>query len=284
MSKKAITVGADPEFFITSKTNGKVVPVCGLVGGTKAKPITLKVESSGRSKAHTGFAYQEDNVALELNVPPSNDPHMFAHNISLGIRALQEMLDPKGYSLQPITPATQFTKGELAHPLAATFGCAPDYDAYTDGDPFPKIEPEALITGTKAWRFVGGHIHIGYDLDLPPFVVASFMDVALGLKLVSYGEQQGERRKLYGQAGRYRPTSYGLEYRTPSSYWCWDMDLSHSLAHSAMSMVVSLSKDVATIKRWFAEIPWHDVQQAINKEDARLAGRLESYIKSEVMA
>ena len=54
-----ISIGSDPEVFISFKN--KIVPSFDLIKGTKNAPRPL---------AKKGFFVQEDNVALEFNIPP----------------------------------------------------------------------------------------------------------------------------------------------------------------------------------------------------------------------
>jgi len=48
--------------------------------------------------------------------------------------------------------------------------------------------------------------------------VIKALDAYLGLPSVLF-EKDGMRRTLYGKAGAYRPTPYGVEYRVLSNFW-----------------------------------------------------------------
>ena len=60
----AIFFGCDPEFFLKDKT-GKFISAIGLVGGSKEEPKAIG----------NGCFVQEDNVAVEFNIPPVNLYH-----------------------------------------------------------------------------------------------------------------------------------------------------------------------------------------------------------------
>lgn len=81
-------------------------------------------------------------------------------------------------------------------------------------------------------RSAGCHLHCGYDKIEVPYVegelfnyeadeqrsaIIKSLDLFIGVPLVLI-EPDNKRKELYGKAGAFRPKSYGLEYRTPSSY------------------------------------------------------------------
>jgi hypothetical protein len=178
--------------------------------------------------------------------------------------------------------AYEFTREALtaAGPQAMQFGCSPDFDAYNMGARHTRVDPAALGTERGAWRFAGGHIHVGYKdvCDIPEYAAALFCDVTLGLALVVAGEQQGRRRDLYGMAGRFRPTPYGVEYRTPSNQWLYMNDL-RDYASSASGVLSSVfHADSATQLRLFNEVPWKDVATIINTENRAEARQMLSWL------
>lgn len=63
------------------------------------------------------------------------------------------------------------------------------------------------------------HLHLGYDNPniQTSLQLIKYMDVYVGIPSVLYDTDK-YRRKLYGQAGSFRKTGYGCEYRTLSSY------------------------------------------------------------------
>jgi hypothetical protein len=208
-----LTYGADPELLLTVAPTPRArkrvpFPVCGKLGGTKAKPRMVG-----------DYGVQEDNVMAEYTIPVSEVPRrMFAHVRAGHDRVLSELnRDPEAPRVYPHPECSLLFPEQIltaAGSQAMQFGCSPDFDAYDMGAPAAVVDPRALTTPAGAWRFAGGHIHFGYYEkypDVPPFVMALLMDLFVGVQLASY-ERQGERRKYYGQPGRYRPTPYGIEY------------------------------------------------------------------------
>ena len=271
-----ITLGADPEFFVRDGRTGTTVPIIGLLGGTKGKALPIPGLDA------EGFGMQEDNVMAEYNIPAVRTPRGFARSVVEGWNKVADFVRTKQPNLEPDIgrAARLFTLEQLAHPQAATFGCSPDFSAYTQGQPLPSPDPAQLMDDGGAWRFAGGHVHLGVETAAPDFIVAQFADVFMGLPSVAL-DKQGMRRTLYGSAGRYRPTSYGIEYRTLSNFWIWDEDLAEQIGERAAALGV-LCADVQEMQRLNAEIPWIDVQRAINTEDEEVAADLIAYLSQDL--
>ena len=68
------TIGADPELFLAD-ARGKFISAVGLIGGTKKEPLQVPMYE-------TGFCVQEDNVAAEFNIPPTDNANTFAWHIA----------------------------------------------------------------------------------------------------------------------------------------------------------------------------------------------------------
>lgn len=271
-----ITIGADPEVFLRNSETKELIPACGLIGGSKDKPLSL-----GRK----GYYVQEDNVMLEFNIPPARDADDFLKHIESGLAFV-------GEHLGKVLPSAEFepkaehlwSEDKLDSEGARTFGCSPDFDAYTQGARCAPITPQLLKRGASELRFAGGHVHLGYENkeNVPDFVVSAMCDLLIGLKFVEV-DRQPERRKLYGQAGRYRPTKYGIEYRTLSNFWIQDRELCHivgSCAYQVGWMIESVP--MTTLQAFYREMPWPNVRAAINSEDADLAASLLSFAASEM--
>jgi hypothetical protein len=266
MAARSITFGADPEVFLAD-ARGRAMPACGLIGGTKSRPLMVD-----------GFGLQEDNVMGEFTVPPSDSVTAMQRLCNSGMNSLLSQVQQRvpGAGIFGNVCAVEFSDSQLAAagPQALQFGCSADFDAYSMGAPHQTVRPDALKTAGGAWRFAGGHIHIGYNkaVDLPPYVAAMFCDLTIGLQLVYYGEKQGERRRLYGLAGRFRPTNYGVEYRTPSCLWLFSRDLSVAVTEGARNLQRLLLSPVDDIHALYNEVPWNDVRGAIRDESAAGAG------------
>lgn len=255
----SITIGTDPELFLKDTRTGGVVPVCGLVGGEKGKPLDLK----------DGYGVQEDNVMLEFNTPPAEDAYTFADSVVTGLNRSLELVRTKHEHLEFDTESERlFTTAALESKQALEFGCSVDYDAYTQGGNFTPVDPAKLEVETGAWRFAGGHVHVGYEKgEIPDFVAASFGDIFLGLPSVGL-DKQPLRRALYGAPGRFRPTPYGIEYRVLSNFWVMETSLIEQVGHRAYAMGAFLESGMSRVQAAFKEIPWADVRKAIAEEDA----------------
>jgi hypothetical protein len=271
----SVSIGTDPELFLTDSRTGGVVPVCGLIGGEKGKPMDLG----------GGFGVQEDNVMVEFNTPPKHDPYDFAASVREGIEKVTNLVCTRHEHLRLDDQSERLFSGiQLDTPQARMFGCSQDFDAYQQGSPFTPVLPEELVDGDGAWRFAGGHVHLGYDNPhgIPDFVVSSFADVFLGLPAVGL-DNQPKRRALYGAPGRYRPTPYGIEYRVLSNFWVMDGGLVEQIGYRAYNLgsFIEGSKE-SRLQTLFKEIPWADVCKAISDEDAGRAADILAYVRHDL--
>lgn len=203
MEAPRFTVGADPEVFLAN-SSGKVTSSIGRVGGSKDKPAPL---------SRPGFFVQEDNVALEFNIPPASTLAEFVDSIEWSISHIRNTLSKHDYNIV-ISPSAIFSDDELTEPQARAFGCTPDFNAWTGRqNPAPTCDNPNL-------RSCGGHVHVGWELpkQVERLALIQAMDLYLGVPSVLL-DKNTERRKLYGKAGCFRPTDYGAEYRTLSNFW-----------------------------------------------------------------
>ena len=261
-----VTFGADPELFLRNSVTGDTTPVCGLFGGTKGKPIPL-------GELGEGYGLQEDNVMLEYNVPPASARSEFASHLARAYAEVGKLVHTIGYEIDT-APSRVFAHSKLTHPGAQVFGCSPDFNAYEHGAPLPPIDLRVLRTDGGEWRFAGGHLHLGYSMEIPHFVVAAFCDVIIGLNSLEF-DKQGERRKFYGTAGRFRPTKWGLEYRTMSNAWIHKLDDTIQMTHLAEEFGQFLTNTPkGVMQKLYTGLMWGDIREAINTEDADWARHL----------
>ena len=140
--------------------------------------------------------------------------------------------------------------------------CDADYNAYTE-DVNPK--PEG---GKTNIRSAGFHIHIGYDnnnIDASLRLV-KYLDLYLGVPSV-LKDKDKRRRSLYGKAGCFRLTSYGVEYRVLSSTLMKD--------NANLNFVWDqLSKAITAYNRSYVLPDSSLVIEAINNSDTELAKKL----------
>lgn len=254
--------GADPEVFLTN-LRGEFVSGIGKIGGSKLSPLPLPIGP--------GYAVQEDNVAMEFNIPPASNAAEFVDSIQKSLDFLGTVVaGPQGMLISR-SSAVCFPNSELLSPAAQEFGCDPDYNAYTgDRNPRPKATDATL-------RSCGGHVHVGYDKSAAEIrSVMKLMDLHLGIPsvLMDHGQL---RKKLYGKAGAYRDKDYGGEYRTLSNFWIFDERLitwvwnNTERAVDAAVEQLSIGDDEAR------------VVQAINENNKELAQQLVDKYALEVV-
>ena len=202
-----ILIGADPEFFV--KKDGKFHSAHGLVPGNKENPFKVR-----------NGALQVDGMALEFNIDPAKEKKEFVHNIESVLSSLRKMV-PNEYAFD-FTAVARFDRLHmLKQPREALeIGCAADFDAYTEAQREPPVVHPSI-------RSAGGHIHIGWTEDEDPMESSHFMsccqisrqlDYFLGIPSIIL-DKDDLRKPAYGNAGSFRPKSYGLEYRVLSNFW-----------------------------------------------------------------
>lgn len=213
-----MSIGSDPEFMLAN-TDGQII---------SAIPV-LKNDKYDKIDMGDGYVVYYDNVMLETNVPAAHSKDEFLHNIRETYSRISEVIG-KGYQILA-TPSYSFTKEECRHPHAREAGCSPEFDAYEKAMCMPPSFKDTF-------RSAGGHIHIGrtdfknfdeYECDENEFLVGfeskpeiiKAMDLFFGVAMVLLDNSEAsiKRKILYGKGGRFRPTYYGAEYRTPSNYW-----------------------------------------------------------------
>lgn len=203
MKKFLFTLGSDPEFFLTQ--NNKFKSAVNLISGSKHNPLYID---------NIGNAILEDNVCVEFNTNPVNNPADFSKNIKFILKYLKNKLPEYAFSEKS---AAIFPEEELQTAQALSFGCEPDYNAWRNGEKNNKP-----YTENKNLRSAGGHIHIGCSIAQEnPIELIKACDVFLGVPSVTLDSSQ-ERRELYGLAGSFRYKNYGVEYRTLSNFWIFN--------------------------------------------------------------
>ena len=259
---KYITYGSDPELFLQNGA-GRIIPCVGVIPGSKSKPHLVG-----------GFGLQEDNVMVEFTTPPVCDPSELVPTARTGLATalgfVRTKLKDKTIEALPACSAT-FSRAELAGlgPQAMMFGCSPDFDAYSGGQMHPIVNPTQFDSGDTSLRFAGGHVHIGYKEALPGIpehVVAMLCDLTIGLILCGI-DIQGPRRTLYGKPGRYRPTTYGIEYRTVSNSWVVTPGAANAMSDAVCTFDKLMRLGEARLVQVYNEAPWHDVRAAIESDD-----------------
>ena len=245
--------GADPELFLRSIADNSPVVSIGLIGGSKQIPRSIG----------GGFAVQEDNVAVEYNIPPADNKAKFSASIHHVLAYLKQELEPRGFKLD-ISATMDFAVAQLQHPQAQELGCEPDFNAWT-GKVNPRPEaPETL-------RSSGGHIHIGYDnpnVELSREII-KVHDLFCGVASVMY-DNDTRRREIYGKAGAHRIKDYGVEYRTLSNFWIKTPEITEWVYEQSEKAIDFLNKGNHISLKW-----GRDIIKCINTGDKELLASID---------
>lgn len=202
-----VTIGADPELFIINKTTGKVVSSIGLIPGVKGDPYVAE-------DMPKGFGLETDNILAEFNIPPVKDCASFITNIHYMhdyIRKFVQNINPD-YDIK-CSASEIVDKDQLQSEQANEFFCDPDFNAYTEEEnPKPAVPKD----GTRSCGF---HLHWGYDNNNvdDSLRIVKLCDAFIVVPSIIL-DTDTRRRKIYGKAGSFRLTPYGVEVRALSSY------------------------------------------------------------------
>jgi len=265
MITKEFTQGCDPEFALFDLDTKSYVSSIPFVKGTKQEPVALP---SG------GYAMR-DNVAVEFGMPPAKSMVEWITNINSTIEELRNII-PDYFELTVVSSA-HYPKQQLMHPEAREIGCMPDYNAWLEG--LKNKPPQGFAEDTL--RCFGGHLHIGYVLmsgneflveEGGRLRVVKTCDCCHGIVsiILDNSPESQARKNLYGKAGCFRPTSYGVEYRTLSNFWC--------KTDTLKKLMFYLTADVLDIVRGKHDVELIDalggadeVQRVINTGDIAIA-------------
>jgi hypothetical protein len=233
MRIEGVTYGSDPELFVFSEEQDKIVSSIGLIGGSKETPLPIKDAP--------GFYVQEDNVLAEFNIPPVLSKVGFVDNIHKGIEHVKNVL-PKKYTVR-IQSSHNFEPEQLNNEKDMEMGCDPDWNAWSD-----TINTPPPIELVPTLRSSGGHLHIGYknaDKALNILLV-KMLEVFLGVPSTIL-DRDMKRRILYGRAGSFRhkdsPFMWGVEYRTLSSFWLRSKTLTGWVYDNAKLAIEAINND-----------------------------------------
>lgn len=259
-----VKLGCDPEAFLQTVT-GQLKSSIGLIGGSKDCP--LPIEALG-----DGYAVQEDNVAIEFNIPAAEGRSQFVSSIQATLEYLKHDVGQRYGLTFSQESAASFPEEELQDPRALVFGCDPDFNAWTkDVNPKPSAEDKTL-------RSCGGHVHIGYDKKkATPIKVIRMMDLFCGVPSVLM-DKGDLRKQLYGKAGAFRDKSYGVEYRTLSNFWIFHPRLTEWVWDNT-NRALSVAESSFAIKKADADA----IQSCINNNDKALAEYLIKKFNLEVV-
>jgi hypothetical protein len=222
-----ITIGADPELFVRKKQHfisGHLFPC-----GTKDNPMPT-----------ANGMIQNDGLALEINVRPAKTSDEFVTNMTLALGDLNEFVTSVDPEANVVARASVFlgkSKLRVLPPYVYDLGCTPDYNAYHRRGLHPTPKPDFR----SPFRTGAGHIHVGWGDDFNPdstkhkqecAELARYLDMYVGCPSVLW-DKDTRRRRMYGQAGSFRPKYYGMEYRVLSNAWVGDEQLTRYVYQQA---------------------------------------------------
>ena len=227
------TLGADPEFFVFDK--GKLVPAYTFLPekGHIIQKAIVKPQSpwENRPAVETPVFWDGFQGEFSYNQAPKCIGLMgvyTANNIRALSAAVKKHSSTAKLSLQNTVRIPEAHLKSALDPYVA-LGCMPSENAYG----MHGIDVEN--PRTLKYRFAGGHMHFG---GIPKTIrkrihFIKMLDKIAGVWAVGAAQNIDIplRRKYYGLAGEFRPTSYpqptyripesGIEYRTLSNfYYC----------------------------------------------------------------
>lgn len=256
MSKLSVlSYGTDPEFVLKNIETNKFVSSFGIVPGEKNNPI--KLEDLGK-----GYSVQKDNVLIEFCVPPVENFIDLYESVKKAVEYTEQHILPHSIKVIPITTG-EYDPVDLDNEYARTFGCSPSFNAWT-----------GMINHTSpnnsVYRSAGFHIHFGLSNNNPStiFRFIQLLDLTLGIPSV-LTDEDNIRRKQYGQAGEFRPTEYGAEYRVLGGYVMQSKDNFYAIKEGIDLAVKMFNSDFE-----FNDETQLNIQTAINTNNSKIAGDL----------
>lgn len=115
-----ITLGTDPELFL--QKDNKIISAIGKIGGSKSEPQPISDE---------GHFIQEDNVAIEYNIPACNNVVDWVKHHNFVKDYLDVLVSGMGCALA-IQPSATLDESELDNDIARLAGCEPDFDVWNE--------------------------------------------------------------------------------------------------------------------------------------------------------
>jgi hypothetical protein len=197
-------LGLDPEFMLTK--NGQYFSAISVVPSTKHEPCKIGKNS-----------FYHDNVMAECTVVPGNNKEEIINNISCCLVEYANLVKPYKLTIQA---SQDYPWDQLNNPEAKKVGCTPEYDVYS----LSVVKPPEEEFIANPLRTAGGHIHIGCKLaqdEYKGYFIIRMLDLCLGLPSIYIDNDPTSkaRRKIYGNAGRFRAPKWGVEYRSLGNFW-----------------------------------------------------------------
>jgi len=220
-------IGGDHEIFLKDKKTGEIVSAEGIIQGTKYEPFNFDEKDR--------FACTSlDNVLAEYNIAPAKTEYEYYLAIEKALNYIKKTI-PKNLDLA-ILPAARLKEKYLQTENAQLFGCEPDFNAWTR-----EVNERPIADGNL--RSAGYHITLGYENpnEIANLSWVKAQDLNIGVPSVLQ-EPDNERKKLYGKAGAFRHTSFGVEYRSTSNYILQDKKFIEWAFNNSMRSVDIVNK------------------------------------------
>lgn len=259
-------IGHDAEFFVYNEAS-QIIPVCGLIGGTKRVPKKLPTSKIGTT-------VQEDGVALEVGMHPVG-VNSFVEAARRSIEEAGVFARKKKLTIVPFMSANKFDSNLLLKfPQAMEIGCSPDRNAWKRGQARQGLSVESLGDN----RFTGGHLHFSFpctgkgeghraENGTPTWAIVQMLDALALTFWPHYSKQdQGDRYQWYGLPGLYREKPYGLEYRTPTNHSVYSNKMLCKLFVDDCASVVQACCELpgTTVRSIYDSIPWVEVANLLD--------------------
>lgn len=261
-----ITIGTDPELFIINTRTQKIVSAIPFIPGTKEKPFRPNIFTDG-------FAVQTDNVLAEFNIPPVQNVQDFITYLEVMKEYIRQLVKQHNPDLDILCQASaELDPIELQSDQAKLFGCDPDFNVYTED---VNIAPKAKLQNL---RTTGMHIHIGFEPTISvdkKLLIIRLLDLYLGMPAILL-DQDIKRRKLYGKAGCFRLTPYGLEYRVLSGYFLSNPKLMYWVftnTHDALNDYFKMEEE-GDFSNYWEIMRKFNIEKIINTNDTETATTL----------
>lgn len=243
LNSTGVCSGTDPEIFVVDE-HDHVLPAYRWL---PAKKEATKQWKDGGMSPYRGPVFWDGFQAEFLPNPAHclQQVMEFVRNGLVDVHTLARNFDNKArlsIKSEVEVPLTLRMSEKIEH---LAFLCSPSYNVYSE------LQPELPDARSHAWRYAGGHIHMGIALSKDTLVINNLvkkLDAILGVAGVSLAASLDtpQRRKLYGKAGEFRLPKHGLEYRVLSNFWLCSpviFQLTFMLARAAAKLAMSpLSK------------------------------------------
>ena len=278
--KIGCTIGGDPEFFVATKAS-KILSADKFFP-SKHNPIVINYCDMHDVPNKLFF----DGIQAEMAISYSRCREYVNYNIfSIFQNVYNKIGEDHKIVLKPSVKVQKKVIDEAA-PEAREFGCLPDFNAYTC-----TTNTIAMDASAHPFRYAGGHVHLGVSSaylskksreykvahkEVNHLRIIKCLDLILSIPTLFLDNEVGakRRRTKYGKAGCFRPTPYGIEYRTPSCWWLkspFTSSLVTGLARIAWNLVV-YGEDAALYKK--LKIDTNDVRGIIDESDTKEAYKL----------